>query len=299
MDRLAAMQTFIAVVEAGSLSAGAQRLGVGQPAVSKTVAQLEARLGVALLLRSPRGIALTEAGRQFHEHARRAVEEAEAAELAARGAGAALTGRLRVCAPVTLARLHVLPRLQPFLLEHPQLALDLVLDDRDIDLREEGIDVAIRMGQLADSTMTARRLARGRRMVVGTPGYFARAGLPQHPAELAAHQAIVFNRRGGGTAWSFERAGTEVSVVVAGRVQTGAAEGVRAAVLCDLGLAIASEWMFAPELASGAARQVLADWALPPVDLWAVYPSGRRASAKARAFAAYVERLMADTTAAN
>jgi DNA-binding transcriptional LysR family regulator len=289
MDRFAAMETFVRVVETGSFSAAARGLNVGQPAVSKTVAQLEERLGVRLLMRSTRGLSPTEAGQSFYDRARRALEEADEAELAARGAGASLTGRLRVCAAVTFARLHVVPHLPKFLAAHPELTMDVVLDDRVVDLVEEGIDVALRMGSLDDSSLTARRLASCPRHVLGTPAYFARAGVPATPAELLQHAAIVYSQGGGGETWSFRQGAAEVSVNVSGPLRVSAAEGVRAGVLADLGLAIASAWMFTPELASGAVRVVLADWALRPIDLWAVYPTGRMPSAKARAFAAFVE----------
>jgi DNA-binding transcriptional LysR family regulator len=158
MDRLAAMETFVRVVEAGSFSGAAKQLRVGQPAVSKTVAQLEDWLGVRLLLRSTHGLTPTEAGRNFCERAKRSIEEAEEAELAARGAGATLSGRLRICAAVTFARIHIIPHLPFFLSEHPALDLDVVLEDRNIDLIEAGIDVALRMGELADSALTARKV---------------------------------------------------------------------------------------------------------------------------------------------
>jgi DNA-binding transcriptional LysR family regulator len=293
VDRMASMETFVSVVDSGSFSLGARQLGVGQPAVSKSIAQLEASLGVRLLLRSTRGVAATEAGLRFYEHARRAIEAADEAGMAARGADAALTGRLRVCAAVTFARLHVVPRMGELLAAHPQLTVDVVLDDRNIDLQEEGIDVALRMGALADSAMTARRVATGPRVVLGTPGYFAAHGEPQAPEDLAGHQAIVYNQAGGGGNWAFRRGSSEVSVAISGRLRTNAAEGVRAAVLADLGLAVTSAWMFAPELASGAVRQVLPQWELPAIDLWAVFPAGRLVGAKARAFVAFIEKTMA------
>src|SRR5262245_22430988 len=134
MDRLAAMETFIRVVDTGSFSGAARHLRVGQPAISKTIAQLEERLGVKLLVRSTRGLAPTEAGQNFYERAKRAVEEADEADLAARGAGSGLTGRLRICAAVTFARLHVVPKLPAFLAAHPDLEMEVVLDDRNIDL---------------------------------------------------------------------------------------------------------------------------------------------------------------------
>ncbi|NPT46647.1 LysR family transcriptional regulator [Paraburkholderia sp. 1N] len=291
MDRLTAMETFVCVVESGSFSAAARLLDVGQPAVSKSIAQLEERLGVRLLLRSTRGLTPTEAGQAFYERAKRTIEEADEAELAARGSAGALSGRLRVSAAVTFARLHIVPRLPSFLARHPDLNIDIVLDDENIDLLERGIDVAIRMGVLGDSAMTARRLAHGRRCVVGSPAWFAIAGEPRVPADLVSHQAIVYEQSGGGSAWSFKRGNTETSIAVAGRIRVNAAEGVRAAVLAGMGVAIASEWMFAPEIANGTVKQVLTEWELPGIDLWAVFPSGRMVTAKARAFVAWVEEI--------
>lgn len=293
MDRLAAMETFVVVVECGSFSAAARRLEVGQPAVSKSVAQLEARLGVRLLLRSAKGLLPTEAGQSFYGFARRAIEEANQADDAARGNSTALKGRLRVCAGVTLSRIHIIPRIKPFLDRHPDLSIDVVLDDRVIDLLSEGIDVALRTGTLADSNMTARKLAQGRRSVVATPAYLAAHGTPRTPAELANHQAVVYDPGGGGSTWSFREGSTEISVVVSGRMRVTAAEGLRAAVCAHMGLAVASDWMFAPEIASGEVLRVLTDWALPDLDLWAVFPTGRMASAKARAFADFVQATLA------
>ncbi|PTB21880.1 transcriptional regulator [Trinickia symbiotica] len=293
MDRMAAMETFVAVVEAGSFSAAARRLDLGQPAVSKSIAQLEQRLGARLLLRSTRGLTTTDAGQRFYEHAKRAIEEAEEAEHAARQSSESLSGRLRVSAAVTFARLHVLPGLKRFLDRHPHLEIDIALDDRNIDLLEEGMDVALRMGTLDDSAMTARKIASSPRLVVGTPAYFAEAGIPKTPADLSGHEVIVYSQRGGGESWSFSRNGKQEIVVVSGRVRVSAAEGIRTAVLGDMGLAVASQWMFAPELSEGKVRAVLTDWQLPPVDLWAVFPSGRLVTSKARAFVAFVEEVLA------
>lgn len=291
MDRLAAMQTFVKVVDTGSFSAAARQLHVGQPAVSKTVAQLEDLLGVRLLARSTRGLAVTQAGQRYYERARRSIEEADEAELAARGEGAGLSGRLRVSAATTFARLHIVPYLPVFMSKHPAVEIDLILDDRTIDLVEEGIDVSLRMGSLPDSSLTARRLASAPRLVLATPAYLARAGEPAVPADLAAHDAVVYTQ-GPSAIWAFEYAAALTSVAVRGRLRVSSAEGLRAAVLADMGLAIASRWMFAPELSAGAVRRVLGAWALPPVDLWAVFPSGRLASSKARAFTDFVAALL-------
>src|SRR5215470_12587980 len=250
MDRLAAMETFIRVVETGSFSGAARQLRVGQPAVSKSVAQLEDYLGVKLLTRSTRGLTPTEAGLGYLERAKRALEEAAEAELAARGAGAGLKGRLRICAAVTFARIHLVPLLPKFLAQNPELELEVVLDDRQIDLVQEGIDVALRMGKMVDSSLTARRIARCKRLVLGTPAYFDRAGTPSTPSELSKHEAVVYLQGEGSSVWSFRRDSSELAVTVQGRLRVSAAEGVRAAVLANLGLTIASEWMFSSELRS-------------------------------------------------
>ncbi|WP_250462391.1 LysR family transcriptional regulator [Caballeronia sp. GAFFF2] len=292
MDRLAAMETFVAVVEAGSFSAAARRLQIGQPAVSKSIAQLEEHLNARLLLRSTRGLTPTDAGQRFYEHACLAIEEADRAEHSVREESEGLAGRLRVGVAVTFARLHIIPSLGTFLDRHPKLSVEIVMDDRPIDLLEEGIDVALRMGRLEDSGMIARRVVSGRRLVLGTKEYFERQGVPRTPAELTQHEAVVHSMHGGGDSWAFRHAdGTEAAVTVSGRLRASAAEGMRAAVLAHLGLAVASEWMFAPELADGSVKAVLLDWTLPDVDVWAVSPSGRMATTKARAFIAFVEGL--------
>ncbi len=291
MDRLQAMTTFVRVVETGSFSGAARLLGVGQPSISKLVAQLESHLQVSLLVRSTHGLAPTEAGQLFYERARVALQEVDEAELAARGAGAGLSGRLRVSAATTFARLHIVPHLPRFLADHAAIEIDVVLDDRMIDLVAEGIDVSLRMGTLTDSVAVARKLATGGRSVLATPSYLARAGEPRVPADLATHEAILYTQAA--SVWSFTREGGEISVAVRGRARFSAAEGLRTAVLADMGLAIASDWMFAPELASGVVRRVLTGWSLPPIDLWAVFPTGRKATAKARLFADFVSQALA------
>lgn len=292
MDRFQAMATYIRVVDTGSFSAAARQLNVGQPAVSKIVAQLESRLQTRLLTRSTHGLTPTEAGQRFYERARTALQEADEAELAARGAGKGLSGKLRISAATTFARLHIIPHLPRFLDEHPELDIDVILDDRVIDLIAEGIDVSLRMGVLPDSGVVARRLATSPRSVIATPGYLMKKGEPKTPAELAEHEAILYHPQP--SLWSFTRQGAVVSATVSGRVRVSAAEGLRAAVLSDMGLCIASDWMFADELKKGTVRKVLTPWQLPLIDLWAVFPNGRLASAKARQFAGFVETIMAE-----
>jgi DNA-binding transcriptional LysR family regulator len=265
---------------------------MGQSAVSKAIAQLEGRLRVRLLLRSTRGLTPTEAGRIFYERAKRSVEEAEEAESGARGAVTTLSGRLRIHATVAFGRLCVLPRLPGFLAEHLALDVDIILDDRKIDLVETGIDIGLRAGQLSNSALTARKIAQCQRRVIGTPSYFNTTGVPQSPADLIAHQVIIYDQPLGGPTWSFRQGQREVSVSLGGRVRLNSAVGVRACVLADLGLAVASEWMFAPELKAKTVKPVLTDWSLPSVEAWAIFPTGRQVSAKARAFASFIESQM-------
>lgn len=294
MDRFLTMSTLVRVIDTGSFSAAARQLNVGQPAVSKTIAQLEARLGVRLLVRSTRGLMPTEAGLRFYDRACRAIEEAEAADHAAVESAKGLGGRLRVAAAPTFARLHVIPHLPAFMAEHPALELELILDDGTIDLIGGGIDVSLRMGDLASSALTARRLAQGERAVVATPAYLAGYGLPRTPADLAAHEAITLTQSPQST-WRFAREGSETSITVSGRLRVSSAEGLRAAVLANMGVAVASRWMFAPELATGAITVLLPEWRLPAIDLWAVYPTGRMQSVKAKTFITYLERHLKRT----
>ncbi len=170
--------------------------------------------------------------------------------------------------------------------------IEVVLDDRNLNLVEDGIDVGLRMGNLNDSSLTARKIGESPCVILATPTYFERFGEPATPADLLQHQAIIYTR-GEGSHWSFTQGDTHHPIVAHGRLRVTAAEGVRAGVLSHMGLTLSSTWMFAPELASGEVKTVLTDWKLPPRALWAVFPTGRMASAKARAFVEYVEGLLA------
>jgi DNA-binding transcriptional LysR family regulator len=293
MDRMAVMEAYVCTLEAGSFSAAARLLNVGQPAVSKMIAQLETQLGTRLLLRSSRRITATDAGHRYYDHAKRSIDEANRAEQVVHDLTGKLHGKLRVSASTTFARLHILPSLKGFLDKHPDLDIELSMDDRNVDLLEEGIDVALRIGALDDSSMTARCIAQCRRLVVGTPTYFSIAGVPKTPAELSRHEIVIFSLRGGGgNEWLFTKNGTEAVVITSGRLRVNAADGVRTAVLEHVGLAVGSAWMFDADLADGKVQTVLNDWSLPPLELWAVFPSGRMVTSKARAFVSFVEELL-------
>ena len=294
MDRFAAMDAFIRVVDSGSFSGAAKQLRMGQPAVSKAIVQLEERLSARLLLRTTRRLTPTEAGRNFYERAKRSIVEADAAEFAARGSATTLSGRLRVQATAPFARLHVIPHLPRFLAQHPALDVDLMIDDQNIDLVERGIDIGLRMGPLGNSTLMARKIAQCQTRVIGTASYFNAAGVPRIPADLVKHWVVAYEQPRGGTTWTFRRGVVEASISVDGRVRLSSTIGVQECVLADLGLTIASEWMFAPELKAETVKPVLTDWSLPPVEAWAIFPAGRQTSAKARTFASFIESQVVD-----
>jgi DNA-binding transcriptional LysR family regulator len=293
-DRLAAMEIFVRVVEAGSFSAAAAQLRVGQPAVSKVVAQLEERLGVRLLLRSTRSLSLTEAGKNFYESAKRAIENVDQAELAARS-DAGLTGTLRVSASICFARLHILPRLSEFLALHPDINVEVIAEDRLINLVEDGVDLALRTGDLIDSSLTVRKIGQSQRRVMASSSYLKQRGIPREPSELLAHDSVLLQRNGlTHDHWAFVRGGVETPITLRGRVKVSSGEALREAVLSNLGFAVISDWLFTPEIASGAVQPVLTDWTLPSLNLWAVFASGKLVTAKTREFVSFVERCMAE-----
>ena len=293
MNRIFTLEAFINVVDSGSFSGAAKLLRVGQPAVSKAISKLEEHIGVTLLRRSTRGVSPTEAGLKFYAHAKRALEESEMADIAARDAGAAFSGQLRVCAAVSFVRLHLIRCLPDFMAANPGLNIDLILDDRNVDLIEAAVDVALRMGTMRDSNLTARKIADAPRLLVASPAYLERMGTPQKPDELTGHQTIVYDVLGGGSLWTFTRDAIDTTVALGGRLRITAAEGVREAVLRGLGMAVVSQWMFAPELAEGRVKVVLPEWSLPRIDLWAVFPTGRQTAAKAKGFVDFVEACLA------
>jgi DNA-binding transcriptional LysR family regulator len=296
MDLISTMRTFVRVHETRSFSAAAKDLNLSQPSVSKAVAQLEQELGVQLLLRSTRGLSPTDAGQTFYQHALRTLDEADLAMNSVNGANAPLGGTLRVSGTITFMRQHIIPRLPPFMAQHPRLCIDLLLDDGNIGLVEEGAEVALRMGKLASSSLTARKIGQCRRIVVATPAYLQQHGTPTAPGDLARHAAIVLSRGEGGEQITFAKDGNPAEVTLQPRLRISALEGLRSAVLAGLGVAVASEWIFDDELAGGQVVEVLADWRMPPLDLWVVLPGGaRHASPQARAFIAFIEEQLAGT----
>jgi DNA-binding transcriptional LysR family regulator len=290
LDRLNAMLVFARVVEARSFAEAARRLALSKSQVSKLVAALEARLGAQLLQRSTRRLSLTEAGRGFYERCAEIVRAVEEAERAANHAQAAPRGLLRVNAPMSFGHLALAPLLPEFLSRHPQLRVELALDDRRVDGIEGAFDVTLRIARrLADSSLIARRIAPARVVVCGAPGYLARRGVPQTPEQLASHACLVYAYR---ERWQFGGPGGERSIDVAGPLVANNGDALREAACAGGGLVQLPRFLVAAELASGALRVVLECFEDPSASIWVLYSPTPHLSGKVRAFVDFLaERL--------
>lgn len=304
MDRLQTMQTFVRVVEAGSFSAVAKELGATQSAISKQVASLERALGARLLSRTTRSLALTDDGERYFEQARRLVAEIAEAEGTLRRGERLLQGWLRVAASVAFGRLKILPVVQQFFARHPDVKVDLKLHDGFVDLVEQGIDVAVRIGELGDSGLVARRVGTTQRAVVCTRAYLRKLprGLkrPRAPEDLQRHNCIVYTELATRDAWTFTAGpgalaamGTTQVVRVAGNLQTDSSEIARASVLAGMGIGYSPRWLFDAELASGEVEVLLPDWPAPDLPIHLVSPAQRRHSSKVKAFGDAVAKALA------
>lgn len=284
MDRLDAMAAFIAVCDANGFAAAARRLRVSPSVVTRQVASLEQHLGARLLQRTTRSIGLTETGQHFLERARKIIADLGEAERAAQNERAAPSGTLVVAAPVLFGRMHVAPALTRFLQKFPHVTGDLQLSDRVVNLIEDGIDVAIRIGHLPDSQLIVRRLGEARRVVVASPGYLRKHGRPKHPDELARRDTISFMGVVPTADWHFEEAGKDVSVRVTPRLATNSGDAAVGYAIEGGGLVLALSYQVRAAIANGALIEVLAPFSPPPVPIQAVYPSSRLISNKVRAF---------------
>ena len=293
-DHLQELTAFVRAAETGSFSRVAREFGVSQPSVSRMVASLEARLGIKLLLRTTRQVTPTDAGSVLLERARQVLGDLEDAENATRGIDS-LSGTLRVAMSGAFGTREVIPHLPAFLARHPQLRIDLLISDRVEDLVAEGVDMALRLGPLADSGFGVRLLGKAPRLVVAAPAYLAKRGTPKTPAELSSHDCIAGPGLSGRGGWRFTRSGAVTAIAVEGRVQVATADGVIACVKAGLGIAVASRWMCRAELQTGELVSILSDYQLESIELHAVYPAGRRPSVKVRAFSDYLAaKLIAD-----
>jgi DNA-binding transcriptional LysR family regulator len=285
-DRLQELQVFVRAAESGSFSRAARELSLSQPSVSRIIGELEARLGVKLLLRTTRRITITDAGALFLDRAREILAAIEDAEDAARGLDS-LRGTIRIAIPIIYGTREIVPRLPKFLSMHPLLRVEMSVVDAREDLVAEGADLAIRLGDLDDSAFGARKLAALPTMLAASPAYLAARGTPKTPADLTSHDCIAGPGNFGRNSWSFNRNGTEMSVDVRGRISTNSGPGLFASVMAGLGIAMVSSVMAGPEVKAGKLVQVLRGYKLPSVDVHAVFPGGPRPSTKVRALVDY------------
>ncbi len=284
MDRLAAMASFVRIVESGSLSAAARAQGQSLAAVSRQLAQFEDELGVRLLNRTTRRVVATEPGRAFYARAKRILGDLEEAEAALTQDQAEPSGHLVVATAGALG-VHVLgPALAGFLRRHPRLSVDLRMTGRYANLVEEGIDVALRIGPLADSTLMARKLGEFRRVVCAAPGYLREHGRPHAPEDLAHHRCLVVSDFVDRDEWRLTGPAGDVKVRVLGPLRANSIETVIAACIGGAGLAFLDSWQVADALRARQLVIVLPEYASPPIPVHALYPAGRHLSAKVRAF---------------
>jgi len=301
VDRIQEMTVFVAVAEAGSFAGAARAMGVSAATVTRGVAELERRIGSLLVVRDTRRLRLTEAGERFAVDARRLLAELQEAEESAAGVHARPRGVLTVTAPQVFGDLHVTPVMTEYLAAYPGIEIQALLVDRVVSLLDEGVDVAVRVGALPDSSLTAVPVGHVRRVVVAAPDYLARHGEPAHPDALAGHATISAYARRLGGAWRFQVDGEARDVAVRSRLAVTSFRAAIHAAATGAGLTQVASYQAAAELAAGRLRIVLAPFEVAPLPVHVLFPEGRRGSAKVRSFvdfcAARLRAALADGVA--
>jgi DNA-binding transcriptional LysR family regulator len=284
MDRFEAMRVFVAVAEHRSFAAAGRRLGLSAPAVTRAVAALESRLGAALLRRTTRSVQVTDAGAQFLADAKRVLHELDGAEQNARGAHSAPTGQLTVTAPLMFGRIHVAPIVLELLAEYPDVRVRTLFADQVVDLMEEGVDVAVRIGALPSSSLRAIRVGSVRRVVCASPRYLEQHGTPSAPADLSSHTLLGFVGISEHRLWTFRVNGKLEAFEVQPRLTVNTADVAIAAAVQHRGLTRVLSYQVEAELRRGSLKRVLASYEPPPVPIHVLHASGKRVPARVRAF---------------
>jgi len=286
-DKLLALRLFVRVARTGSFSAAARELDLSQPSVSRIIAALEKDVGSALVTRTTRAVTLTDAGADYLSRVEAILASLDEADHAARGS-LELRGSLRVALSTSFGAREVIPLMPGFLARHPSLHVSLVMSDQRQDTLKEGVDVALRLGDLADSTATARLIGRTHRLIAASPAYLKAHGSPRTPADLATHTAIVGPAGTGSDGWRFHKDGRSESIRVDSRLAVSGNEGVVAAALAGLGVVTMALWGCRSELASGALVQLLPDWKMNEIEVHGMFTPGRPPKPSARAFVEYL-----------
>jgi DNA-binding transcriptional LysR family regulator len=288
MDRFAALQSFVAVAENGGFAPAARRIGVAPSSLTRQVDTLEERLGVRLFNRSTRTVTLTAAGMRYLEDARRILDELETAERGVTEEGVKPRGTLRVSAPVAFARLHIAPLLAPLLRSYPDLSVEIVATDSIVDLVEDNVDVAVRLGALPMSSLVVRRLGPHVRVVCGSPDYFGERGTPAVPSDLSEHNCLIFDYQAGPDEWRFCKEDSDERVRVRGTLKARGSEILREAAIGGVGIILMPTWLVGADIAAGRLVRILADWTAGRTAgedmISAVYLPNRRGSVKVRCF---------------
>jgi DNA-binding transcriptional LysR family regulator len=284
MDRIDAMQAFVAVADLQGFAPAARKLGLSPSGVTRLIAALEERLGARLLQRTTRSVTLTDVGARYLERARRILSDVEEAEAAAEGERTRPSGRLVVSAPIGFGRLHVSPVMTAYLKRYPEVSGELRLADRMINLVEDGVDLAVRIGHLADSTLVARHVGEMRRIVVASNGYLRERGEPKTPEAIASHQTIQFGAMTAQPDWRFVEDGSEVRVACTPRFTTNSADAAIQYAEQDGGLTRVLAYQAAEAIRNGRLRIILAKFEAPALPIHIVYPTSRLLSAKVRTF---------------
>jgi DNA-binding transcriptional LysR family regulator len=287
MDRADSLAVFAEVVEHGSFAEAARRLGRSPAAVTRTIAELETRLNVRLLNRTTRAVSVTEAGQRLLAGAKRVLADLDEIERAAAGAGTAPRGELRLTAPILFGRLHLEPLVLEFLDRFPDVSVALALIDRPVDLVEEGLDVALRIGALPESSAIATRVGAMPRVLVASPDYLTRHGTPQVPADVAAHAVVAFSGMFG-ERWTFREGAGETSVAIKPRLSVNTAEAAVDAARAGFGLTRVLGYQAADDIGRGSLVRLLKDYEIDALPIHLLYPGGRYPPPKLRAFLDFV-----------
>ena len=294
MDRVTGLQLFVRVVETGSFSRGAAELGITQPTATKSVAATEKRLGARLLHRSTRGVTPTEIGALYYDRCKLIAREIDEAENLATLRQSRIGGTLRISTSVAFGRRVMVPLVLRYMGENPQVAIDLGFDDRYVNLVEQGVDVALRMGRLADSSLGARYLGINPWLMVAAPAYLKARGLPRKAADLRKHDCLIYSSVQGDDRWSLAgTTGEALSVPVKGPLRSNNLSTVLAAAHRGMGLAILPWYVARESVADGGVVQVMADHSLPTQEVHAVFPSPKLVPSKVSHFIAWLERSLA------
>ncbi|WP_292932994.1 LysR family transcriptional regulator [Noviherbaspirillum sp.] len=292
MDKLRSIQTFVEIAERGSLTAAADALDTSLPTVVRKLAELESNLGVRLFNRTTRRIHLTDEGHRYLTICKTALAQLEEAEEALFEAKARPSGKLVVTAPVLFGRLHVAPLVMRFLRMHPELNVDLLLLDRSIDLIEEGVDIAVRIGHLADSTLHAVPAGFLHRVICASPAYLKEHGTPRHPSQLTEHAAIRFTGRSVLSEWQFREDGHDLSVRIAPRITTNSVDAALNACREGMGIGAFLSYMVQAPIRAGELKPILRKFEAEPLPITMLYPHSKLMSARVRAFIDFAAPLL-------